>query len=58
MLLQKEIAQDYHRNDDDLLSEPDLESLLYLQSHLDALRLTLGVLQQTLYTAQSIIWAR
>lgn len=58
MLIKNEIAQDYRRHDDDLLSEPDLESLRYLQAHLDALRLTLGVLQQTLCTAQGIIWAR
>jgi hypothetical protein len=32
--------------------------LLYLMAHLEALRLTLSVLLQTLYTAQSVMWAK
>lgn len=32
--------------------------LLYLVAHLEALRLTLSVLLQTLYTAQSVMWAK
>lgn len=40
------------------LSDIQSTRLLYLNAHIDALRATLAVLQQTLYTAQSIIWAR
>lgn len=36
----------------------ELERLVYLRAHLDCLRATISALQQTLYTAQSIIWAR
>jgi hypothetical protein len=32
--------------------------LAYLTTHLEALRATLSVLLQTLYTAQSLIWAK
>lgn len=32
--------------------------LNYLVAHLDALRLTTSVMLQTLYTSQSIIWAK
>jgi hypothetical protein len=32
--------------------------LSYLMAHLEALRLTLSVLLQTLYTAQSVMWAK
>lgn len=32
--------------------------LVYLAAHLESLRLTLAVLLQTLYTAQSIIWSK
>lgn len=31
--------------------------LHYLKAHLDSLRATLSVMLQTLYTAQSIMWA-
>ena len=32
--------------------------LVYLTAHLESLRLTLAVLLQTLYAAQSIIWSK
>lgn len=35
-----------------------IESLKYLQSHLDALRATISVMLQTFYTAQSVIWSK
>ena len=54
-----------HRRDsacyDDEYSEhkpTTLTRLVYLASHLDALRSTLSVLLQTLYTAQSIMWSK
>lgn len=35
-----------------------LTKLAYLAAHLESLRLTLSVLLQTLYTAQSIMWSK
>ncbi|KAH3988082.1 hypothetical protein HBH92_057350 [Parastagonospora nodorum] len=37
---------------------PQATRLVYLVSHLEALRATLSVLLQTLFTAQSIIWSK
>lgn len=34
------------------------ERLAYFAAHLESLRLTLAVLLQTLYTAQSIMWSK
>ncbi|KAF2280895.1 uncharacterized protein EI97DRAFT_12612 [Westerdykella ornata] len=48
---------EHSRKVEDGLSKVQSKRLLYLQAHLDALRATLAMLQQTLYTAQSIIWA-
>jgi hypothetical protein len=61
------LAADEQRNDgvvrDHIYTRPMREShsatrLEYLTSHLGALRATLSVLLQTLYTAQSIIWSK
>ncbi|KAJ4301008.1 hypothetical protein N0V90_003097 [Kalmusia sp. IMI 367209] len=42
-----------------LVSTPQLVARLhYLKAHIDSLRATLSVMLQTLYTAQSIMWAR
>lgn len=40
------------------LTHPETARLEYLQAHLEALKSTLSVMLQTLYTAQIIIWAR
>jgi hypothetical protein len=40
------------------LAAADSRRLLYLQAHMEALRCTVAVLQQTLYTAQGKLWAR
>jgi hypothetical protein len=61
------VATDEQRNNDIVFdhtyTQPLREShpatrLEYLTSHLGALRATLSVLLQTLYTAQSIIWSK
>jgi hypothetical protein len=42
-------------------SQPDLPTqakLDYLKIHLEALSMTLSVLLQTLYTAQSVMWSK
>lgn len=44
---------------DDLRSDAvDALKLEYFATHLESLRLTLAVLLQTLYTAQSIMWSK
>lgn len=40
------------------LNVTESAKFLYLQSHLEALKTTLLAMQQTLYTAQSITWAK
>jgi hypothetical protein len=37
---------------------PTMARLAYLMAHLEALSMTLSVLLQTLYTAQSVTWSR
>ena len=42
-------------------SQPDLSTkakLDYLRAHLEALSMTLSVMLQTLYTAQSVMWSK
>lgn len=40
-----------------MLPPQSVARLHYLTAHLDSLRATLSVMLQTLYTAQSIMWA-
>ncbi|KAF2832018.1 hypothetical protein CC86DRAFT_340187 [Ophiobolus disseminans] len=58
--------EQHHRNGDahydsherSRQDQPPTTRLVYLATHLEALRVTLSVLLQTLYTAQSIIWSK
>jgi hypothetical protein len=61
----KDVLSDKHGEQEDEyqsrgrpLTPAELERLSYLEVHLKSLQTTISVLQQTLYTAQSIIWAR
>lgn len=45
-------AQDFQ------LDSVDLARVDYLEAHLDSIRLTLSVMSQTMYTAQSIMWTK
>jgi hypothetical protein len=40
------------------LDSTDTARVDYLKAHLDSIRLTLSVMSQTMYTAQSIMWTR
>ncbi|KAF2474602.1 uncharacterized protein BDR25DRAFT_332020 [Lindgomyces ingoldianus] len=49
----------FHSQSQDFRPSPCASArLVYLQTHLDALRSTLSVMMQTLYTAESVMWAR
>ncbi|KAF9730540.1 hypothetical protein PMIN02_001479 [Paraphaeosphaeria minitans] len=56
----KRWSYDEHRvgDQDPTLTPQMVARLHYLEAHLDSLRTTLSVMLQTLYTAQSIMWAR
>ncbi|KAF2441085.1 hypothetical protein P171DRAFT_434772 [Karstenula rhodostoma CBS 690.94] len=56
----KRRSYDEHREGNQVptLTPEMVARLHYLEAHLDSLRTTLSVMLQTLYTAQSIMWAR
>jgi hypothetical protein len=56
----KRRSYDEHREGNQVttLTPQSVARLHYLDAHLDSLRSTLSVMLQTLYTAQSIMWAR
>ncbi|KAF2016064.1 hypothetical protein BU24DRAFT_450670 [Aaosphaeria arxii CBS 175.79] len=48
----------HHQRDAVQLSEEELARFRYIYAHLEALKCTIRIVLQTLFTAQSIIWAR